>query len=229
MPHPYTSTVTGLVNALRQLRSSFPAQVDAGTLKKWGVASNNEGTVLVVLRFLGLIDDQGRKQSGPAKAFLAHSDEEFSRQFEPAVRAAYAALFETWGDGAWDLGRDKLITFFRHQDESSARVGLQQAATFQALAGLAGHGAAPAEPKAPGLPAKKASTSKAKVPPPTSSRSAQSETTNPAPVHLQHPAHSSVAMTVRIEINLPVSEKQEIYDNIFRSIRENLLNEPTAD
>jgi len=36
-------------------------------------------------------------------------------------------------------------------------------------------------------------------------------------------------MTVRIEINLPVSEKQEIYDNIFRSIRENLLNEPTAD
>jgi hypothetical protein len=33
------------------------------------------------------------------------------------------------------------------------------------------------------------------------------------------------ALTVRVEINLPVTEDQQVYDKIFRSIRANLLNE----
>ena len=32
-------------------------------------------------------------------------------------------------------------------------------------------------------------------------------------------------LTVRIEINLPAAGDRETYDNIFRSIRENLLND----
>jgi hypothetical protein len=37
-------------------------------------------------------------------------------------------------------------------------------------------------------------------------------------------AEAGVALTVRIEINLPASGDQETYDRIFKSIRENLLN-----
>ena len=56
--------------------------------------------------------------------------------------------------------------------------------------------------------------------------------TNRVATHIQPPAPpaSSVPpLSVRIELNLPVSDKQEVYDNIFRSIRENLLTVNTAN
>ena len=37
--------------------------------------------------------------------------------------------------------------------------------------------------------------------------------------------HEMFGLTVRIEINLPASGDQETYDRIFKSIRDNLLND----
>lgn len=45
----------------------------------------------------------------------------------------------------------------------------------------------------------------------------------PAPVRSGGNA-SGMALTVRVEINLPAGGDQETYDRIFKSIRENLLN-----
>ena len=78
MPHPYSSTIPGLTRTIEQLRSVFPAQVTADTLRKWSIASNNEGPVLLVLRFLGLISEEGQKQAEPAKVFLEHDDAAFA-------------------------------------------------------------------------------------------------------------------------------------------------------
>jgi hypothetical protein len=142
--HPYTTTIAGMVAAIRQLRSNFPAVVTADTLKKWSIASNNEAPIIVVLRFLNLIDEEGKKVADNAKAFVEHDDQAFASKFEAVVREAYSDLFDTWGDAAWDLEKNKLIGFFRNADSTSARVGQEQAATFLALAGLAGHGPAPA-------------------------------------------------------------------------------------
>src|SRR5437762_3454849 len=111
MAHPYTTTIPGLISAVRQLRSTFPSIVNADTLKKWSIAPNNEGTVLVVLRYLGLIDEEGKKQAEPAKVFVEHEDSAFAAKFEGLVRSAYADLFDTWADQAWTLDRDKLIGF----------------------------------------------------------------------------------------------------------------------
>jgi hypothetical protein len=44
--HPYMSGSAGLVQAVVQLRKSFPSQVAADTLKKLGIAPNNETYVL---------------------------------------------------------------------------------------------------------------------------------------------------------------------------------------
>lgn len=237
MPHPYSSTIPGLVNAIRQLRSTFPGVVNADTLRKWSIASNNEGPVLLVLRFLGLIDEEGKKQTEQAKVFVEHDDDAFAKKFEGLVNAAYAKLFETWGDGAWTLDRNRLIGFFRSEDHTSARVGLQQALTFQALAAIAGHGPPPAAPKTGGAVAKRAPAAKAAV------KGVARQTTKAAPqLPQQAPAHHPqiqqpaaqqasglAALTVRIEINLPVSDDQDVYDKIFRSIRANLLNEQAPD
>jgi hypothetical protein len=39
------------------------------------------------------------------------------------------------------------------------------------------------------------------------------------------PSKKEMALTVRIEINLPAEASAETYDNIFKSIKVNLLNE----
>jgi Family of unknown function (DUF5343) len=59
--HPYVSAPGNLVNVLHHFRGSFPAKVNADTLKKLGYAPKNESYVLNVLRFLGLIDEEGKK------------------------------------------------------------------------------------------------------------------------------------------------------------------------
>ncbi len=59
--HPYVSAPGNLVQVINHFRKSFPAKVNADTLKKLGFAPKNESYVLNVLRHLGLIDDDGNK------------------------------------------------------------------------------------------------------------------------------------------------------------------------
>jgi hypothetical protein len=225
MAFPYTVTIAGLVATIRQLRSAFPSQVTPDTLRKWGIAPNNETYVLHILRFLDIIDEEGKKISENAKIFSEVDDEAFAKRFSVLVQKAYEGLFEHYGDKTWTLERQKLIGFFRGADDTSARVGYQQAVTFEALVSLAGHGAAPAEPKATPPRARKAvasapPTRKGKNPPPPVQVHAP---TPPPKVSEPTPPAGGPALTVRVEINLPITDDQEVYDKIFRSIRTNLL------
>lgn len=225
MAYPYTVTIAGLISTIRQLRSAFPSQLAPDTLKKWGIAPNNETYVLHILRFLGIIDDEGKKTTDNAKVFSEHDDEAFAKRFEGLIRKAYEGLFETFGDKAWDLERNRLIAFFRAADDTSARVGLQQAATFQALAGLAGHGPPPAEAKTTPVRPRKALPERQA---PRNQRAASASGASAVVPPVTPPAAPTArgaALTVRVEINLPVTDDQDVYDKIFRSIRANLLNE----
>jgi hypothetical protein len=218
---PYSTTVSGLNTTIQQLRSAFPAKVTADTLKRWNIALNNESSILQTLRFIGLLDDEGAKQADAGKVFVL-PDDAFRPAFGELVKRGYASLFEDFGDGAWELDRARLIGFFRGADQTSARVGEQQAITFATLAALAGHG-----PKAAGGNGNgTSSTPRARQSSGEPKAKQQAATTNRVAAQLQPPAapRASVPpLSVRIELNLPVSDKQEVYDNIFRSIRENLL------
>ena len=228
MPHPYTTTVQGLTEVIQQLRSTFPQQVTADTLKKWSIASNNEGTVLAVLRFLKIIDEEGKKQVEASKAFVEHDNQSFAQKFADLIRASYKELFEIWGDQAWTLDKNKLISFFRNTDQSSARVGEQQFKTFQALASIAGF--SPIEThqiKAPGAKPRRVIQGKISRPKPnTPSTESYNDATRIKQSSLDNDrTKNNVTLTVRIEINLPVADNQEVYDRIFRSIKENFLSE----
>lgn len=221
MAFPYTVTMQGLADTIRQLRVSFPDPVTAETLKKWGLAPNNESTVLVVLRFLNIIDEQGKRNSVAAQVFFNHNEEAFATAFADLVQQAYSELFTHFGDDAWTVSRDKLISFFRVSDQSSSRVGTQQARTFQTLANLAGHGKH--------TKAKELSSRPKRVVSRNTSSPASIESTRPKQPENVVPEErfrsSTPALTVRIEINLPISDDQEVYNKIFKSIRENLINE----
>ena len=206
--------------AINQFRKSFPANVTADTLRKLSIAPKNESYVINTLRFIGAIDAEGNKTTKSTAAFNQHDAAAFEQAFGEMVKVAYDELFKLHGDSAWDLPFDSLISFFRNNDQTSDVVGRRQASTFQALSGLAGHGEVPAASKP--KPAKEAKAKKEKP-----RRAADA----PAAVEAAdtripgtNEGHRDVGLTVRIEVNLPPAGDQETYDQIFRSIRENLLN-----
>ena len=223
--HPYVSGAGGLIQAVAHLRKSFPPQVAADTLKKLGIAPNNETYVLNTLRFVGVIDAEGKKSSQAASVFNKHDGAEFKAGFSELVKTAYSDLFSLHKDGAWTLPTDKLISFFRNSDHTSAVVGQRQTSAFQALANLSGKAddAAPrsaTKAKKAEKPTSRTAASKlqrSSTQPISNSPSTEAETK-------QNQTDTGVALTVRIEINLPANGDQDTYDRIFKSIRENLLN-----
>lgn len=224
--HPYVSGSGPLFQIIAQLRKSFPpAGVTADTLKKLGLAPNNESYVINILRFIGVIDAEGKKTETAGKVFNQHGDDAFAKEFSGLVKKAYSDLFSLHGDNAWTLEQDALIQYFRSTDDTSAIVGRRQATTFQALSALSGHAELPAIK--PG-PTKKPPTDRKKV---VQTKKAKDE----APPKVQvsaaagggEPASKGskeFGLTVRIEINLPAAGDQDTYDRIFKSIRENLID-----
>lgn len=224
MTFPYVPSGGVIQQAVDQFKKALPAKIDAATLKKLGVAPSNEGYVINTLKFLGIVDDQNDRTDVGVELFSTHGDEAFSKAFEKIIYDKYSALFELRGQESWSLDRDALISFFRASDKTTAIVGARQAVTFAALASMAGkRAAAPrnAQPSAPrpraAAPVGKTKAAVAKAP------TAKAEL--PASTNAAKQGESDVALTVRIEINLPANGSQATYDNIFKSIRANLLNQ----
>ena len=85
---PYMSGSAGLLGAVKQFRNTFPAQVTAETLKKLSIAPNNETYVINILRFVGVLDKDGKRTPEAQKVFSTHGDEGFQKGFAAAVRLA---------------------------------------------------------------------------------------------------------------------------------------------
>lgn len=233
--HPYMSGSGGINQLVTQLRRSFPATVTADTLKKLGIAPNNETYVLNIMRFIGVLDAENKKSAVAGSIFNKHDNAEFQEGFAKCVSNAYIELFELHGPDAWTLSQDKLISFFRNHDGTSDVVGTRQATTFLALARISGK----IDESTPLAPTSKGRTSlggTAKAPKRAVDKSSNTVTqsarsTAQAPVDRklsdadsQQQLQKGMALTVRIEINLPAGGDQSTYDYIFKSIRENLLN-----
>lgn len=213
--HPYSPGGPGGISAaITQLLRAFPKTVDSETLKKLSIAPKNESYIINILRFIGAIDPNGNRTEKGASTFTKSNDE-FKHAFEEMIKSAYAGLFELYGDTAWTLPQDKLVSYFRGADQTSDLVGRHQATTFQILAGFAGHGA-PQSPKAKAARAPEPRTAKPAKPHPAN-------VTIPGGSGSGGTQQGDFGLTVRIEVNLPAQGDQDTYDKIFRSIRENLF------
>lgn len=210
------------------LRRNFPATVTSETVKKFALAPNNESYVVNALQFLRVIDEQGKRTEKGHDVFVL-GDDAFPEAFGDLVKEAYNDLFEIRGDGAWTLPRNDLISYFRTTDKTSEVIGGRQAKLFQTFAALAGHATPDGTPsdresKVVSRPKKGADPRKAK--PSSSGKGATSKSKVITPPEEQDLGkRNGMALTVRIEINLPANGTKETYDNIFQSIRANLINE----
>ena len=222
MPYPYVPSGGIIQQAIEQFKKALPSKVDGATLKKLGVDPSNEGYVINTLKFLGLVDPDNARTDAGVALFSTHG-EAFAPALEVIVREKYDALFELRGDESWGLDRDALISFFRQTDKTSATVGARQALTFVALASMSAKREA-ASKSTPANSSKPRVAQKTKPANPTKATDTTSLKAE-SPLIQQNVDPGSVALTVRIEINLPANGSQATYDNIFKSIRENLLKQ----
>lgn len=219
--HPYATAPGYLTQVITQFRKSFPQTVNADTLKKLGFAPNNESYILNILRFLELIDQDGKRTEFGQKIFTLHDNDTFAEEFGKRVTGSYSDLFELHGDDAWNLDVNGLMTFFRSADGTTERVGKLQAKTFGVLASFSGHGESSEkitvtkQTSAPKVKPQK------KVLPKSEPKSETSVITQPSN---DIDKKRDFGLTVRIEINLPATGDKDTYDLIFKSIRENLLD-----
>jgi hypothetical protein len=227
--YPYTPSGQGaLVQTFVQLRKGFPSKVNAGYLKRFNIASSNESYIISILRFLDLIDEEGDRRDESAEFFFQHGDEEFRSGLEKRLRVAYSQVFDEMREEALTADKDALTGWFRAADKTSALVGQRQAATFQTLVALAGHGDVPAsraaKPQTSGSrrPLSKATAEKASA---SNVSKRQASQANPpaGPGESEASNSSGLGLTVRIEINLPPTGDAETYDAIFASIKKHLM------
>lgn len=223
--HPYISGPGNVTQMVGFLRKNFPATVTSDTVKKLGLASKNESYVINVLQFLGLIDEQGKRTEEGHAAMTKHNEAEFQSSFKAIVKSAYSDLFDLRGDDAWTTDKDQLIGYFRSADKTSDIIGGRQAGVFMALRELAGHqaeGSALGSQKMTGTAKTKTSTKpikKAKAVEQKKPKDATQDLETPP----SKPLKGDMALTVRIEINLPAEGTQATYDAIFKSIKANLF------
>jgi hypothetical protein len=222
--YPYTSGPTALISTFAQLRNSPPGKIDAAYLQRNDIARSNESYVISILKFLGFVDDQGNRVENKTQ-FLYGNEETFKAGLEAAVREAYADVFGDLADGALNADRDVLMHWFRAADKTSHLVGQRQAATFQTLTAIAGHGA---------LPTVRAATTAKKAPHSESIKKTAAKKTAAKKDPAQQPPEinddgigsggNGVGLSVRIEVNLPQGESAETYDAIFASIKKHLMS-----
>ena len=222
--HPYIGGGGAIIQAVNHFRRSFPSTVTADTLKKLGIAPKNESYLINILRFLGTIDEEGKRTDEAAKVFNVHEDTGFQKAFGAIVKSAYSDLFSLHGDAAWELDSNVLITFFRQADQSSGIVGGRQASTFRTLAALAGHGDVATPRSRSSGPTGKRESKPAKKTEKKMSQPAKVELPVVKPGEGQQFGASNFGLTVRIEINLPTDASQDTYDKIFQSLRKNLID-----
>ena len=224
--YPYVSGQAAIAQTFAQLRKGFPGKVDAGYLQRFKIAPANESYVIAILRFLGLIDEDGNRVRDKTDYFFGN-DDSFKSGLEGTLRSAYSQVFNEMGEGALDTPKDDLTHWFRASDKTSDLVGQRQASTFQTLAALAGHG---------DLPATRSGTAKktgAVTPNPAAKKTtAKKAVPNKQEDKLDDDAGGGgfgkngqdVGLTVRIEVNLPPGGDADMYDAIFASIKKHLMS-----
>ena len=215
--HPYISGAGSISTMIEKLRKTFPTSVTSQTVKQYNLAKKNESHVINALQFIGVIDDAGKPTDEIRRVFALTKNNEFQEAFSKLIESSYSKLFDIHGDSAWTLDDRDLLSFFRATDKTSDLTGKRQAKVFQMFAALSGK----IEP--PATRTRKTSANSEKP------KKKSEETPSPkkggtSPEKNLSSPFDQLGMSIKIDVNLPSDASKETYDNIFRSIRENLIN-----
>lgn len=196
-----TKNAGAFFNAIQGAKA--PERFTTKFLKDLDFASSNDRLYIGVLKGLGLLDENG----APTDRYFSFLDHSQSRRvLADAIRDAYDELF-TLNRNAQKLSVDDVKGKFKSltQGQKSENVVTWMANTFKALCDLA-------DWSAPAVPAEQPATNDEKVdtpPPPVPDKTVS----GPRELELHY----------NIQLILPESRDQAVYDALFASLRRHLM------
>ncbi len=202
--YPYTSNPARSKELLLKIQDvGVPTKVTNKYLESLGYKSKNDRAMIGVLRALNFIDASGTptetwrkfRNKGGAKAMMAS-----------AIRGTYKDLFTTYPD-AYRRDNEALRNFFSsHTDVGEG--GLRyMVGTFKSLTELADFGAAPVD-----------------LPDESDEENGDESGNEDIPlVRRKANGGSGVTININIQLQIPETDKSEVYENFFSAMKKHLL------
>ena len=184
-------------------KGQAPERFTVQHLKDLGFSSSNHRALIPLLKELGFLDAEG----APTSRYHDYRNRAQSRRvMADALREAYGDVFVIRAHPSED-DRPLIEGKFKSAHNVTERVAKLMASTFYGLLDLADLDAEPATVARPAEP-----------PPPEIEQPApRKEPTAP-------PAARSTSLHYNIQIHLPATKDLEVYNAIFRSLKEHLLD-----
>jgi Family of unknown function (DUF5343) len=203
LPNVYTQVYGQFPDFFAKIQEGqAPASFTQQHLKDIGFASSSHRTLIPLLKALGFLTPSG----GPTSSYHAYRDKSQARQvLGTAIREAYSDLFVIKTN---PTERDKALIEgkFKSVHNATDRPAELMAKTFFALLKLADleHAPQPTTPTAPPIP-----------PEPTE--------ISPSTHQIRPKAVVAPGLHYNIQIHLPATKDVEVYNAIFKSLKEHLI------
>lgn len=203
--YPYTTVPGKLRDLLKKIPNvGRPEKVTVAWLKSAGWTSSNDPSMIPVLKFVGLVGQDGR----PSEVWDAarSSNKAGKIRVGEALKAAYADLFALYPD-AHRKDTESLRNFFRTHTGGGEQVQAKMVQTFQILAEFGEFEATAPAGDADGHPVEP-----------------ESAPSGPRTVgHAAKPVAPGMSLTVNIQLQLPATADAGVYESLFASMRKHLV------
>lgn len=198
----YVLPIGRLPDLFKKIRDGqAPVQVTIQLLKDWGFKSTNDRGFIQLLKALGFLSSDGK----PTQRYNDYRDHSKSKQvLGEAIREAYGDLFLITAEPK-DSDREAIEGKFKSFHNASDNVASLMVKTFYCLLGLAD------------LKENKAKTNQADVEQDKPNGRGDSRSNN----GFSGPA----SLNYNIQIHLPATKDAEVYNAIFKSLKEHLFGQ----
>lgn len=224
LPKSYLTSIKNLgaiFEAMQQAKA--PERFTVKFLESLEFKGTADRLIVGVLKSLGLLDDQGR----PTQRYFAFLDQTQSASIlADAIREAYADLFAV-NTSAQNLSKAELTNKFKTLSQGSLSESVldKMAMTFQSLVKLADFSSAPArtfrlQPEQTGDDEAEDEDVQDDEIAPSDQRSVPRSRNNSIPKGI---SRSLGGLHYNIQIILPETRDPQVYDALFRSLREHLF------
>lgn len=214
-----TNNIAKIFEALA--RAQAPERFTLGFLSDLGFKGSNDRSIIRVLKAMGFLDSNGV----PTQRYFNFLDEDQrGAMVADGMREAYPDLFRVNRE-AYELDRSKVRNKLKTISKGSLsdQVLKQAAATFEQLSAIADFDLDSQNSDA-ASPAESPKGSEPATPHPGEHVRSNSGEGLDVPQPLGGSSEISRSyLTYRIEINLPASRDKTVYDVLFRSLKEHLL------
>ncbi len=213
MNYPY-STATGSISPILTKIQSVgkPATVNKKWLSSIGFKKDSEQRIIGILKFLLLVDEKGV----PTDLWTQFRSIKTGKSvLGSAIKNAYKELYDIYPN-AHELANDELSDFFSTRTSAGALALTHTINTFKNLAGFADFGHATEEPVAQSPTVGKKGDNSPPVEKPV-----QPISQSP-PIHLA--AGKDVAININIQLTVPETTNEEVYQKFFEAMKKHLLS-----